>query len=219
MMGAASLTLGLIYLLVWARQPSQYGYLLFFITAASVAVFSQFELRLMRAANPDEYAGILRWAHVPLFIVFVSIVGFIFLYLRSGRLWLAAAACGVRVAALGLNFGSGVNVNFNQVTAMLPVPLWGGESIFVPIGVPNPYVIVAQLSNLRLLWFVADASVALWRTGDANARRRAVVVGGSVFFCSLAAAVLAALINAADADGLVRCATGSGGAQRSRIGR
>jgi len=203
MIGATSLTLGLIFLLVWVRQPGRYGYLLFFLTAASVAVFSIFELRLMRAATPEEYAVTLRWAHVPIAIVCVSIVAFVLLYFRSGRLWLAAAACGLRVVSLVLNFRTGVNVNFAKVTAMQPVALWGGESIHLPIGVPNPYVIVAQLSNLLLIWFVADASLALWRSGDANARRRAVVVGGSMFFCLLAAAVLAALLN----TGLVRIPT------------
>jgi two-component system sensor kinase FixL len=203
MIGATSLTLGLIYLLVWVRQPAQYGYVLFFVLAASVAVFSIFELRMMRAAAPDDYAVILRWAHVPVSIVFISIVGFVLLYFHTGRLWLAAAACGLRVVTLALNFATGVNVNLLQVTAMRPVQLWGGESIYIPIGVPNPSVIVAQLSNLLLIWFVADASVRLWRTGDANARRRAAVVGGTTFFCVLAAAVLAALLNA----GLVRIPT------------
>jgi PAS domain S-box-containing protein len=203
MIGATSLTLGLIYLLVWLRQPTQYGYLLFFVTAASVAAFSIFELRLMRAAVPDEYAATLRWAHVPVFVVVVSVVGFVLLYLRSGRLWLGGAACGLRAVALVLNFRTGVNVNFEQVTAMLPVAVWGGESVFVPVGVLNPYVIVAQLSNLLLIAFVADASLTLWRRGDANARRRAIVVGGSMFFLPLAAAVLAALLN----TGLVRIPT------------
>ena len=173
MIGATSLTLGLIYLLVWVRQPTHYGYLLFFLTAASAAVFSIFELRMMRAATPEEYAVTLRWAHLPLFTLFVSVVGFVHFYLRSGRMWLGSAACGLRAVVLVLNFRTGVNVNFDQVTAMLPVRLWGGESIYLPVGVPNPYVIVAQLSNLLLIWFVADASVALWRRGDASARRRA----------------------------------------------
>jgi two-component system, LuxR family, sensor kinase FixL len=203
MFGAISLTLGLIYLLVWVRQPRQYGYLQFFVFAAAVAVFSLFELRLMRAATPDEYAATLRWAHVPVFVVVVSLVGFVLLYLRSGRLWLAGAACGLRAVALVLNFVTGVNVNFAQVTAMRPVPVWGGESIYLPVGVPNPYVIVAQLSNLFLIWFVADASISLWRRGDADARRRAVVVGGSMIFSAVAAAVLAALLN----TGLARIPT------------
>ncbi len=200
MIGATSLTLGLIYLLVWVRQPTQFGYLLFFLLAASVAAFSIFELRMMRAATPDEYAAVLRWAHVPVFLVFVSIAGFSLLYLHSGRLWLAAAACGLRVVSLALNFSTGVNVNFAKVTAMRPISLWGQETIFIPVGVANPYAIVAQLSNLLLIWFVMDASVSLWRSGDANARRRAAVVGGSTLFCLLAAAVLAGLVNA----GLVR---------------
>ena len=85
MIGATSLTLGLIYLLVWLRRPAESGYLLFFLTAASVAVFSIFELRMMRAAAPDDYAVALRWAHVPLFILFVSMVGFVHFYFRSGR--------------------------------------------------------------------------------------------------------------------------------------
>jgi PAS domain S-box-containing protein len=203
MIGATSLTLGFIYLLVWLRQPTQYGYLLFFMTAASVAVFSIFELRLMRAATPDEYAVTLRWLHVPALVLVVSVVGFVLLYLRSGRLWLGTAACGLRVVSLVLNFRTGVNVNFERVTAMLQVPVWGGESIFVPVGVVNPYVIVAQLSNLLLIAFVADASFTLWRRRDANARRRAVVVGGSMVFLPLVAGVLAALLN----TGLVRIPT------------
>ena len=133
------------------------------MTAASVAVFSIFELRMMRAAAPDDYAVTLRWAHLPLFTLFVSIVGFVHLYFRSGKLWLGVAACGLRAVALVLNFSTGVNVNFEEVTAMQPVALWGGELVYVPIGVPNPFSIVAQLSNLLLIWFVADASVALWR--------------------------------------------------------
>lgn len=203
MFGATSLTLGLVYLLVWVRRPTQYGYLLFFTTAASVAVFSIFELRMVRTPDPGEYAALLRWAHVPLVVVFVSLVGFVLVYFRSGRLWLGATACGLRVVALVLNFRTGVNVNFEQVTAMAPVPVWGGESIYLPVGVPNPYVVVAQLSNLALIWFVADASIALWRRGDASARRRAAVVGGSMFIFLLTAAVLAALLNA----GLIRIPT------------
>ena len=72
-----------------------------------------------------------------------------------------------------LNFRTGTNVNFEEVTAMQPVALWGGECIHLPVGVPNPFSLVAQLSNLLLIWFVADASVALWRGGDTETRRRA----------------------------------------------
>ena len=195
MIGATSLTLGLIYLLVWARQPGRYGYLLFFLAAASVAVFSIFELRMMRAATPDVYATTLRWAQVAIFVLFVALVGFIRLDFQSGRAWLGHATWGLRAVALALNFSTGVNLNFRQVTSMLTVPVWGGETIYLPAGIVNPAAAIGQLSNLLLILFVADASVTLWRRGDAADRRRAVVVGGSMVFCMGAAALLAALLN------------------------
>ncbi len=203
MIGAVSLTLGLIYLLVWVRQPDRYGHLLFFLTALSVSVFSIFELRMMHVADPQVYAATLRWAHVPIAVTFVGIVGFVLLYLRSGRPWLGLAACGLRGAVLVLNFSTGVNVNFVAVTAMQAVPIWGGESIYVPVGIPNPWAIVAQLSNLTLVWFIADASIALWRRGGDDGQRRAAIVGGSKVLCVLIAGALAVLLMV----GLVRIPT------------
>ena len=173
MIGAASLTLGLVFLLAWVRQTSRYGYAMFFLTALSVAAFSIFELRMMRAATPEEYAVTLRWAHIPLFTLVVSVVGFVRLYFRAGRAWLGYSACGLRAASLGLNFHSDVNLNFQQVTAMLPVSVWGGDTIYLPVGVANPDAIVAQLGNLLVICFLADATIALWRRGGASARRHA----------------------------------------------
>ena len=195
MIGAASLTLGLIYLLVWARQPGRYGYLLFFFAAASVAAFSIFELRMMRAATPGEYATTLRWAHVPIFVLVVALVGFIRWDFQSGRAWLGHAAWGMRAVSLVVDFTTGVNLNFLQVTAMRPLPVWGGDTIYLPIGVFNPGAVTAQLSNLLLILFIADASITLWRHGGARMRHRALVVGGSMVFFLLAAAVLATLLN------------------------
>src|SRR5215470_352871 len=95
MIGATSLAFGLIYLLVWVRQRDQRAYLFFFMTAASVAAFSIFELRMMRVASPDQYAATLRWAHVPIFVMFISVVAFIRDYFKTGRMWLGYAACGL----------------------------------------------------------------------------------------------------------------------------
>jgi hypothetical protein len=104
MIGAASLTLGVVFLLAWVRQTSRYGYAMFFLTTLSVAAFSIFELRMMRAATPEEYAVTLRWAHIPLFTLLVSVVGFVRLYFGAGRAWLGYSACALRAASLGLNF-------------------------------------------------------------------------------------------------------------------
>ena len=117
-MSAASLTLGFIHLFVWLKQRSQHAHLLFFALAISAAAFGAFEMAMMRAQSPASYATTLRWAHVPLAIVVLSIVWFVHFYFDAGRLWLAYAASGARLLALGLNFVTGVNINFREVSSL-----------------------------------------------------------------------------------------------------
>ena len=54
--------------------------------------------------------------------------------------------------------------------------------------------VVPQLSNLLLVAFIVDASIALWRRGGAVARRRAALVGGSLALCVVTAGTFAALV-------------------------
>ena len=203
MMSAASLTLGVVHLFVWFKQRSQYAHLLFFALAVSAAAFGAFELAMMHAQSPAGYAVALRWAHVLLAIFVLSIVWFVHFYFDAGRLWLAYVASGVRLLALGLNFVTGVNINFREVSSLDQVTLWGGAVVSGPVGVANPWAIVPQIGNLLLIAFVVDASVTLWRRGGAVARRRAAVVGGSLVVCITAVAGFAALIT----SGLVHAPT------------
>ena len=178
MMAAASLTLGVVHLLVWSKQRLRVAHLAFFVLAASVAVFSAFELMVMRAQSPLAYAAAVRWAHVPFTVIVLSIIAFVYFYFGTGRLWLAYAAAAFRLLALLLNFVTGANVNFEDVSALVHVPLWGGAVVTAPVGTLNPWLIVAQIGNLLLVAFVVDATIALWRRGDPVARRRALLVGG-----------------------------------------
>lgn len=194
MMAAASLTLALIHLFVWTQQRRQREHLLFFFLAISAAVFGAFELAMMHAETPSEYQALLRWAHVPLSVFVLAIVGFVHFYLDAGRMWLAYAVCGVRLLALFLNFSTGANVNFSEVTAIDPVTLWGGAVMSAPVGTASPWAVVPQIGNVLLLAFVLDASISLWRRGDAAQRRRALLVGGSLVFCVAAATSAAGLV-------------------------
>ncbi len=194
MMSAASLTLGIIHLFVWFKQRSQYAHLLFFALAVSATAFGAFELAMMRAQSPAGYATTLRWAHVPLAMFVLSIVWFVHSYFDAGRFWLACATSGFRLLGLGLNFATGANINFREVTSLAHVTLWGDAVVSGPVGVANPWNIVPQIGNLLLVAFVADASVTLWRRGGPGARRRAAVVGGSLLVCIVAIAGFAALI-------------------------
>jgi two-component system, LuxR family, sensor kinase FixL len=202
-MSAACLTLGAIHLFVWFKQRSHYAHLLFFALAISATAFGVCELAMMRAQSPAIYAATLRWAHVPLAMVVLSMIWFVHFYFDAGRLWLAYAATSFRLLGLALNFVTGVNVNFREVTALDQTLLWGGALVSGPVGVANPWGIVPQIGNVLLVVFVFDAAVTLWRRGGPDERRRAVVVGGSLIVCIIAVAGFAALITL----GMVHAAT------------
>jgi PAS domain S-box-containing protein len=203
MMSASSLTLGVIHLFVWSKQRRQFSHLLFFALAVSAAAFGAFELAMMPAQSPAGYAATLRWAHLLLAMVVLSIVWFVHFYFDAGRLWLAWMTSGVRLLALGLNFVTGANINFREVSSLDQMMLWGGAVLSGPVGVANPWGFVPQIGNVLLVAFVIDASVTLWRRGGPDARRRAAVVGGSLVVCITAVAGFAALIT----TGLVHAPT------------
>jgi PAS domain S-box-containing protein len=148
----------------------------------------------MQAETPAELAANARWSHVPLAAFVIAIVGFVRLYFNAGRLWLAYTVVALRLAGLALNFLTGVNVNFREITALDYLQLVGGAVVVGPIGIPNPWAIVPQLSNWLLVAFIVDASVSLWRRGGTVARRRAALVGGSLGLCIVTAASVAALV-------------------------
>src|ERR1044071_3574692 len=51
--------------------------------------------------------------------------------------------------------------------------------VSVPVGTPNQWGLLSNISLLLLLIFAVDAAIAVWRRGD---RRRALLVGGSMIF-------------------------------------
>src|ERR1700724_4584530 len=95
MVASACLTLAIVHLVIWLRQTDQQAHLLFSVTAISVAATAACELLLMRAQTTEQFGMVLRWAHVPVFFAVVSIVGFVRLYFRAGRPWLAYTVCGL----------------------------------------------------------------------------------------------------------------------------
>ena len=133
---AASLMLGVVHLFVWQKQRSQYAHLLFFVLAVSAAAYGAYELVRMQAETPADLATNARWSHVPLAVFVISVVGFVRLYFNAGRIWLAYGVIGIRLVALALNFLTGVNVNFREITALDHLQLWGAPSSSGPSGSP-----------------------------------------------------------------------------------
>jgi two-component system, LuxR family, sensor kinase FixL len=197
-MGAsACFTLAIVHLVIWCKQTDQRAHLLFSVTAISVAAITACELIVMHAQSPEQLGRAIWWAHIPVFFAVVSIVGFVRLYFNAGRPWLGYAVCGLRLLDLIINFFSMPNANYERITGLRHVTIFGGETISLAQGVENPWVRVSELSSLLLLVFLVDASATLWRRGDPGERRRAVIVGGSMIFFISVAAGTSALIEAA----------------------
>jgi PAS domain S-box-containing protein len=188
---ALCFTLAGIYLLVWCKQRERWEHLLFSCSALAAGVIAGFELASMQAETTAQYGAVLRWAHLPVWILFVSVVWFVHLYLRAGRRWLVWTVCGLRTLVLVLNFLFKPNLNFREITSLRHLSWWGGETVSAPVGVPNPWTLVGMLSVLLLLIFFVDAAITVWRRGD---RRQALIVGGSAFFFVTLALGMSALV-------------------------
>ena len=183
MIAAACLTLAAFYCVVWLKQRENWVHLLFSSSAVAAAAIAGFELAMMHAQTVRQYEVLVRWIHVPTWVLIVSLVGFVRLYLRAGRRWLAWTICALRTLVLILNFIFTPNLNYRQITGLRQFP-FGGDIISVPVGVANPWSLLSQVSLVLLLIFFVDATITVWRRGD---RERALVVGGSMIFGAILA--------------------------------
>ncbi len=181
MSAAACLTLAAINFMVWFKDRKALANLLFSLFATGTATFAFCELRMMRAATPAEFATVLKWAHIAVWLLVVSLVGFVRFYLKAGRPWLAWIVCGLRTLALVINFLVGQNLNYREIIRLQPVSFLG-ETVQIAQGVPNSWMLVGQLSLATLFIFIADASITAWRRGD---RHRGLAVGGGAVFFAL----------------------------------
>lgn len=195
MMGAACLTLALVYGGIWLQQRSEHAYLHFALFALAIVGFGFVELRLMIAPDVATYARVQPWTHLPLLFAAIAIVGFVWHYFGTGRLWLAAAAIGVRALVTAVNFWLPGGVNFERIDTLVHVPLLG-DFASVAKGVSTPWTHVGQFGWLLLFAYVGDAAWRLWRQGDMQRRWRAVWVGGSVLLLIAIGVPLSALIHA-----------------------
>jgi two-component system sensor kinase FixL len=187
-MGAgACLTLALIHIVVWWKDRAARANLVFSVLAIAVATFGLLELVLMRATTPEQLGTVVRWMHVPAWLMIASIVGFVRLYLNAGRQWLAWTVVGLRTISLVLNFVFSPNINFREISTLQNVTFLG-EPVSVANGVANPWMLIAQSSLLLLVIFVTDATITVWRRGD---RRKALLVGGSILLFVVMATVQA----------------------------
>jgi len=182
MTASAYLTTALTYTFIWWRQRDAWAYLLFALAALGAAALAACDMLQMLAKDAAQFSSGVRWEQLSLWALILPLMGFVRLYLRAGRMWLLWSVCGLRTLSLLLNFLTGQNLNYRAVTGLRHISFLG-ESVSIAQTVPNPWMLVGQLSLLALVIFVADAAISVWRRGE---RRLAVLVGGSIVLFMLA---------------------------------
>jgi two-component system, LuxR family, sensor kinase FixL len=185
MTASASLTMAMIYGLIWWRNRDDWANLLFTLAALGTAALAWSDLALMHADSPARFASAIRWAQFSFCVIILSLAGFVRLYLRAGRTWLLWIVIVLRAPSLLLNLFTGQNHNLREIVSFRPSTFLG-QVISVPAHiVPNMSMIVGQLSSLALVIFVLDAAHTVWRRGD---RRLATAVAGTIALFVLGAA-------------------------------
>lgn len=183
MISAASATLASIYLLIWFHQRNRPAYLAFAVTALSLAAIAIFELLLMRAQTPGEYAALLRWSHVPITTLVLGMIAFLMLQFGAGNRYLAASAALTRIACACVNFLVGDNLHYLDLGTLHRFQAWGG-TISVPglDAIPNPWMTMGTLSVALLLLFIASVIVEVRRRPPSPDRGRALSICYAMIF-------------------------------------
>jgi two-component system, LuxR family, sensor kinase FixL len=187
---SACVALALVNLLVWIRRRTAWSNLFLSAAALGAAGLSFYELKMMQAVTPDQFAMAVRWQHIPAFLFVVAILGFVVCHLKAGRLWLAGLVGILRAFVLIANFQMWPNLNYRVMTGLGKMPFLG-EQISIGQGVPNPWMIVAHLGLLLFVVFLVDAAIAVTRRGG---QRHLLVTAWSIAFFMMTAVVQVVLV-------------------------
>ena len=187
---AAALVLAAIHGFVWIRNRTAWASLMFCLMASSTAGMAACELAMMRISDVRDLQALLQWYNIARWAVTISLVGFLHFYLKAGRPWLELTVIGLRTAALLLNLLLSPNAYYSSIEGLNRV-LFLGQSVTVVEGVPNPLMLVGQVSLLVLAAYLVDTTWRGYCTGD---HRRALSVGTSSVFFVLALSLQTMLV-------------------------
>jgi PAS domain S-box-containing protein len=194
LMSGVSLTLALIYLLIWLRQRSQPAMLVFAVAAVLVSVVGIVELLLMNARTPAEYAAVLRWGHGSISLALAALIVYVLLHFRAGIAWIGISGAALRLAITLPAALRGGSVRFDPLLQLERVDLLGAM-VTAPVGKPNPWMFAIEFCDLLLVVFFFSAIVQVWRrSGDPDARRRIALVCGTMILFVVSASSWATLI-------------------------
>jgi two-component system sensor kinase FixL len=169
--------LAAVQLLLWRHERTAGANLWQAPLAISVGATCIGDLAMMKAASAEDFVRALYWNQLPIFVAHVAIVGFVGGSFRTARAWLGWTVILMECLRVVVNFMVGPGLVYDSIERLQPLSLLG-DTVVTALGIASERAWLAQLPVLFLLAFVIDASRRLWRKGDADSRRRALVAGG-----------------------------------------
>lgn len=176
----ACLMMAVVNLMVWARKVGAWEHLFYPLTVLGALGILVAELVTMNAPDPGTYATAVRWAQLATLLSTVGVLGFVHFYFGTGRFRWLVTALGLRLLTVIANFTTGENIQIRSIESIRRMPFLGTDISALGEWEPNRWMILAQISSLMLVAYVADAAIRLWRNGTPDDRRRAVIVGGGL---------------------------------------
>lgn len=193
MCAGACAVIGLTQCLIWVRARGQLIYLPAATMSLAAAATALVELLLLKSSDIARYGRLLQWENLTVFALLVSMVWFVHLRLRAPRTWLAALITLLWVATLAANFASPYSVVFSEIKQLDVLATAWGETYALAVGELNPWVLLPNVASLLIVAYVAEGAARAWRAG---ARRRALLVGGSIVSFMLLGGIQAPLVDA-----------------------
>ncbi len=193
MAAAAALSLGVIHGMVWLSNRKVRAELWFALAAICMSAYPFFDMAMMRAETGAAFGAAARWALVPISLMTAAILMLVHAHMGTGRRWLLNLALGSRLVATLVNMACTHGLFFDSVSGVKRVSLFG-ESVSLPVGVPGSWMWVEHLGALIWMGYVVDASLRLWRKGDAEGRRRVVMIGGGILLILSLGLIQASLV-------------------------
>ncbi|MBK9656345.1 MAG: hypothetical protein IPO66_13100 [Rhodanobacteraceae bacterium] len=163
MLAGASLTLGLIQGAVWLRNRTQPANLALRTGGACGGRGDADRTRHLAHPRSGRVPadGV---AHVPMPVLFLSLIVYIDVLSGCGRLWLALMAIAVRLWTTAINFlGAAPNIHLLEVRSLRQVEFLGNTVSVIGDATPNPWYSLTVLANLLLVAYVLDVLVTLRR--------------------------------------------------------
>ena len=182
-------TLALVHAPVWLRDRQARANGALALLAISVAALALSEWRVLVAVDAAEYGRALWRQHFAALAALAAVVWCFRAVLRAGSPLLGAAAVGLRALFTLINAFSTPNANFLEITAVESVVVFG-VGLAVPVGTPNPVMVIGQLSLVLAIAFLLHAT---WQMLRRRERAAAVIVGLSFLLAVIAGTLLGTL--------------------------